>query len=79
MKIAHRREATQAARENLCRSLQLLQKATALLEEAADSGDKSDLLRAGELWSLTVTQVKDAKELSEELLGAEIETWIKES
>ena len=79
MKMEHRREATHAGRENLMQSLQSLQQATALLQDTAQSGDKSDLLRAGELWTQTVAQAQDAKKLCDELLGEEVQTWIEKS
>ncbi len=79
MKMEHRREATQAGRENLMQSLQSLQQATALLQDAAQGGDKSDLLRAGELWTQAIVQAHEAKKLSDELLGEEVQTWIEKS
>ena len=79
MKLQHRREATQAGRHNLARSLQSLQDATALLAEAAQNGDKSTYLRAGELWEKAVVQAQTDKILSEQLLGDEVQTWIEKS
>lgn len=79
MKLEHRREATEAGRHNLARSLQGLQHATALLAEAAESGDKSTYLSAGALWDKAVAQAQADKTLSEKLLGEEVQTWIEKS
>ena len=79
MKMEHRREATNAGRENLMQSLQSLQRATTLLQDVARDGDKSDLLRAGELWMQAVAQAQESKKLSDELLGEEVQTWIEKS
>lgn len=79
MKMEHRREATNAGRENLMQSLASLQTANSLLEEAARDGDKSTLLRVGALWEKSVVQAQAAKKLSDELLGEEVQTWIEKS
>lgn len=74
MKLEHRPEATQAGRHNLAQSLQALQQATALLDEAAREGNKLTYLRAGELWEKAVVQAQEAKKLSDQLLCEEVET-----
>ncbi len=78
MKIEHRREATEAGRHHLVQSLSSLEITTALYVEAARDGDKSTLLRAGELWEKAIAQAQAAKKLSEEFVDEELETWVKE-
>ncbi len=46
--------------------------------QRARTSDKSDLLRAGKLWTQAVAQAQEAKKLSDELLSKELETWMKE-
>ena len=79
MKMEHRREATNAGRENLMRSLSSLQIANSFLEEAARDADKSTLLRIGVSWEKSVAQAQAAKKLCDELLDEEVQTWIEKS
>lgn len=78
MKSEHRKERTLAARDNLASAMRVVAQSSRQLQEVAKAGSKSELLDAIRAWADAVRQGEQAKVLCTELLGEEVEQWMKE-
>ena len=76
-KIEKRRQVTRAGRDELANALQSVQRVTALFEDAARSGHQTTLLDAAHLWEKAVARVQHTRQITEEMVGEELETWIE--
>ena len=72
MKLEHRLGATEAAQLYLAATLHDMTLATRTLGEAAQVGEKSELLHALENWDAAIAQAQQAQQKCEVLLGDEV-------
>lgn len=77
MKLEDLQFRTSAGRERLADALRNAQQSNRYLERAAREGSKPQLLAAMAEWEKSVAQVRQAKDLCNELMGEEVEAWIK--
>ena len=70
---------TNAGRELLADSLLLVRHATRNLEDVARTGSPAQLMAALEQWDKAIEEVQKARKACEDLLGEEVEAWMKES
>ena len=78
MKSEHHKARTQVARHNLMMAMRHVRSATDHLEDLSLRGTKAELLEAVGIWDKAVASAQEARQACLDLVGAEVEAWMKD-